>query len=486
MIPMALTKVAAALGTDCGAGAKDIVIRRVTIDSRDVQSGDLFVAIVGERFDGHQFIAEAASKGAVACVCEHRWLNSASAATASVPYLAVPDTAEALGRLAAYYRRSVMDVATVVIAVTGTNGKTTTKCMIDHVLQACFQGRAAPRNFNNEIGVPLTLLSAEKGDRYLVVEIGTNHRGEVAVLAEMASPNAALITSIGEAHLEGLGNIENVAAEKASVLPLVRPDGLSVVNIDRAEIQRHLPRTATPRLITIGTDPRARLCVADVTGDIRRVRFLLDGRFRVELPMPGLHHATNAAATFAVARWFGMAPPRILDRLGSFEPPEGRTRVYDLDGVNVVDDAYNANPSSMAAAIEALARGASGRRVFVMGDMFELAEASETFHREAVQAVADAGIEWLVAVGTATADAVVYCRLPIVEAGFAQPVAESPDLKVRGTRVVVCEDAPAAERVLAELLTPGDTVWVKGSRAMQLDTVVTALRRRLDSATAVA
>lgn len=462
MIPMTLDEVATAVGAACETDWETIRVHRVTTDSRDVKPGDLFLAIRGERFDAHDFIDSTATKGAVACVCHHDWFKVRGGACA-VPCVSVSDTVNALGRLASHYRRRVMHVSAVVIGVTGTNGKTTTKGMIDHVLSGSFPGRAAPGSYNNQIGVPLTILSSEPNDRYLVVEIGTNSPGEVVELAEIASPDAAVITSISEAHLQGLGGIHGVAAEKVSLLRHVRPNGLCVVNTDRPEILPHLAGASRARMITVGTNPTAKLCVADARGDIRHTTFVLDGRYRVELPMPGMHHATNAAAAFAIARWFGVAPEEIIERLRSFVPPGGRTRRLEMGGLTVVDDTYNANPASLAAAVETLQRGAPGRRILVMGDMLELGPISASYHRDAIRGVFNADIEILVTVGPMTAEA-----------------AAATDQHRRGTRVVVCEDAPAASEALASILQSGDTVWVKASRVMALDRVVKDLAVRMD------
>jgi len=293
MIPMTLGNVAAALGTVCDPNISQIVIRRITTDSRDVQPGDLFFALRGPRFDGHQYAGQALAKGAVACVCDYRF----DAAIGSGPLLSVDDTLAALGRLAIHYRHVVLPVSTVVIAVTGSNGKTTTKCMIDHILSGEFKGRSSPKSFNNAIGVPLTLLSADLNDRYLVVEVGSNSPGEVAALAAMVSPNVAVITSIGEAHLEGLGDLHAVAAEKTSLLRSVRPAGFAVVNVDRPEILPSLAAAGRTRLLTFGVDQSAKLCVTRRRANLYGTAFELEGRYQVNLPMPGAHHATNAAAS---------------------------------------------------------------------------------------------------------------------------------------------------------------------------------------------
>lgn len=472
MIQFALAKAARFIGTTCGADDAGILVRRVTTDSRDVLPGDLFFALRGPRMDGHAFVAEAASKGAVACVVEARSAEQVAATSypgRSVPLLSVDDTLAALGRLAAQYRTEVMDPTTVVVAVTGSNGKTTTKHMIDHVLGGSLAGRAAPRSFNNKIGVPLTLLSSEPGDRYLVVEVGTNAPGEVAKLAALASPQVGAITSIAEAHLEGLGTVAAVAEEKASLLDHLSKNGLAVVNIDRAEIHSQLGRARGKRLITFGFDVRAHRRVETLEAGLRGTRMVLDGRFAIDLPMPGPHHATNAAAAFIVAQWFGLSTEQIVSRLATFQPSEGRTRVVDIGGLTVVDDAYNANPGSMAGAIAAIRCVASRRRVFVMGDMAELGPRADVYHERAVRALFEAGVEVLVAVGP-------------------QSIAATESLREAhgGTRAVRCDDAAQACEALSVIAQDGDVIWVKGSRSMGLDRVVTSLRDRARPCAAVA
>ncbi len=454
MIPVSLAQVAQAIGASPEPDYEHILVRRVTTDSRDVQEGDLFFAICGERFDGHDFIDKAAATGAVACVCARDRGLRTNNGDGSVR-LRVKSPVEALGRFASRYRSDVIPVGTKVIAVTGSNGKTTTKGMIDHVLAGTWRGKAAPKSFNNNIGVPLTLLSADASDRYIVVEIGTNAPGEVAELAAMAEPNVAVITSIGEAHLEGLGDIEAVATEKSSLLEFVRPGGIALVNVDRREIRPQLARLCGARLMTFGFDPTADLRVTDARGTVVDTSFKLDGRYRVSLPMPGFHHATNATAAFGVSRWLAMAPEEIIERLATVQPATGRTAVISLDGLTIVDDTYNANPASMSAAIDTLRRSDSGRRVMVMGDMLELGMETASWHIRQVRRVFGAGIEVLFAVGPSMADA-------------AARIVHEAD----GTQVITCADAESACEPLAELLSDGDTVWLKGSRLVALDRVV--------------
>ena len=529
---MTLADIARATGAELvnpGGRSSDSVLRIAT-DSREVREGDLFVAIRGDRLDGHDYVKAACDGGASACLCDRRWYarqagfaGSPQAPSAiqtrrggndlSIPALVVSDTVEALGKLAAHYRRDVMNPATIVIAITGTNGKTTTKAMLDHLLSPSFVGRAALRSFNNAIGVPLTILSADPDDRYLIVEIGSSAPGEVDALARIAMPNAAIITSIGEAHLEGLVDLAGVVREKAALLDHVRSDGLIVVNVDQPQMLERLTDSSAgrpilakqgwgtdefrscstfpdaspgakdgepmlsrsgPRVVTVGTGGDASLTVSIIESDVHRTTLELDGRIRVTVPMPGRHHATNAAAAFAVARWFGIPPRQIIERLSTFVPLEGRTRSIALGDIQLIDDAYNANPASMSAVVEALAaiteeksRPAGRRRVLVMGDMLELGDASAAFHERIVEAVMSAGIEVLVAVGPRTVEAADRQ----IRLGHQ---CESPS---RATRVIACDDAADAATKVADVVQAGDVVWVKGSRGIGLDRVVTDLAR---------
>lgn len=467
MIPMHLSDVATAISARMDAGIENSVVAGISTNSRETRPRDMFVAIRGLTHDAHKFIDEAFERGAVAAVADTA--GAALIHNTKGRTLIVDDTVRALGQLAAYYRRSVMPVSTVVVAVTGSNGKTTTKCMIDHVLGGSLKGRASPKSFNNKIGLPLTLLSAEAGDQYLVAEIGTSAVGEIAELAAMASPEVGVVTSVAEAHLLGLGDVHGVADEKSSLLDYIRLGGLAVVNIDRPEIRSFLSRVQRARLVTIGTDDSARLQVADRRSTIHQSSFLLDGRYTVELPMPGAHHATNATAAFAVARWFGIPCEDIIERLRSFVPPEGRTRVIETGGITIVDDAYNANPGSVSAAIETLRTSGGNRRVLVLGDMLELGHQTPQLHGQIIAAAERAGVDVLIGVGKAMAEAISLT---------------APDLRRLETHS--CPDAGAAETLTGSVLRPRDVVWLKGSRAVGLDRLVRHLEAQWGTQSAVA
>ncbi|MBN4059011.1 UDP-N-acetylmuramoyl-tripeptide--D-alanyl-D-alanine ligase [bacterium AH-315-J04] len=468
MIAMPLATVALGVDTLLPAGGESVTVTRVTIDSRDVLPGDLFVAIDGQRFDGHDFVLQAIEKGAAACLVTEAWYHK-QLEKPNYPCLLVDDTTTALGTLATYYRCEVMTPTTVVIAITGSNGKTTTKRMIDHVLGDAMPGRAALKSFNNHIGVPLTLLSAEAQDRYLVIEIGTNSPGEVAALSAMTKPDIGVLTSIGFAHLEGLGGIEGITTEKFSMFDHVRRGGMGVINIDGPVTLDRLRRLERLRLMTFGFDESAELRIENMTDSVQRSAFTLDRQYRIELSMPGGHHATNAAAAFAVARWFGLDPAQIILRLVSYRPASGRCRVVEAGQVTMVDDSYNANPSSMAAAIASMSLANCSRRVFVMGDMRELGQDSADFHEQMVRQAADAGIHLLVVVGELAVEA------SIATAGLTGDM-----------RVIACQDATLAAAALRGLLRAGDLVWIKGSRAVGLDKLVEPLREQWHQPIAVA
>lgn len=462
MISLTLDQVASALGAGRCGGARETDVQRVCTDSREVRAGDLFVAIRGDRFDGHAFIRDAFHRGAVACVCDRRDENiirNTAAQEETYAILFVDDTVEALGRLASHYRQSVMPQTTKVVAITGSNGKTTTKQMLHHVLSSRMAGRCAPRSYNNNIGVPLTILSAEEDDRYLIVEIGTNAPAEVAHLAAMSRPDIGVVTSVGEAHLSGLGTLAAVAAEKATLLDHLSPNGSAVVNIDAPELAKELGRRTLPECTTVGLCDEAQHTVSEVAGSLSETTCAVSGFGRVRLPIPGLHHAVNAALTLAVAVKLGMDKTEAIARLASFAPAAGRTSASRIGDITVIDDSYNANPTSVVSAVKTLAQAKCRRRVFVLGDMLELGDDSARLHRRVVREMADARIDLLLTVGR--------------KAGQA-----AGEIKNEGVSmtVIACEAAAAAGEILTGMMAPGDAVWIKGSRANRLERIVEQIR----------
>ncbi len=429
-------------------------ITGVSTDSRAIKAGDAFFALVGERFDGHDYIEPVIAAGAGVVVASKREAASASQAK-GWPVVFVDNTVAALGRLAAWYRGTL---PAKLVAVTGSNGKTTTKTMLEVVLSRIGKVISAPKSFNNNIGVPLTLLSADHSHHYIVLEMGTNHPGEIAELGALARPDLAVITSIGTAHIEGLGGLEGVAREKTSLLDYVPATGFAAVNIDEPVVRPYL-RSAGCRILTFGTCQEAELRAECVEADGEVLRFKVNGRWLVTMRMSGRHNATNATAAWAIGSRCGMPAEQIAEALGEVRPPEMRLQRSRYGEVTVINDAYNANPASMAAALSTLADmapPAGGRRVAVLADMLELGEQSRGLHERAGAGLARLGcIDCLVAVGP-----------------NAQHLADAAAAGDGRLAVHRFGDAEAAAKGIGKLLRSGDLALLKGSRGMHLEKVL--------------
>ena len=331
--------------------------------------------------------------------------------------------------------------------------------MIHHVLGGRLAGSCSPKSFNNAIGVPLTLLAVRPGDDYVVCELGTNAPGEIAALAAMARPDVAVITSVAPAHLERLGSLERIAAEKAAILGALAPAGLGVIWADSDELARAV-RAHGRRLVRFGESEDADLRLTGFQPLGRRQRFELNGRLWVDLPLPGRHNALNALAALAVAQRFGVPQDAAAGALADFAGQAMRLEWIDLPDGTVINDAYNANPASLAAAGDVLAGCPAGRRVMIVGDMLELGDEAEALHRRAGRDLAAKGIDLLVCVGP-------------LGRYIAQGAAEG------GARVETFADGDAAAAGIATRVCAGDTVLVKGSRGMALERLIAPLRAAL-------
>jgi UDP-N-acetylmuramoyl-tripeptide--D-alanyl-D-alanine ligase len=444
---------------------------QVSIDSRAVAPGCVFIAIKGDRTDGHLFLEQAAAGGACVLV-----VHDAAALPArlgeGVTVLHVPHTSAALLRLAAAHRKTLD--TTQVIAVGGSNGKTTTCRLLQAVLGGSLRGSASPKSFNNAIGVPLTILAARKTDQYLICEVGTNAPGEIAPLAAVIEPDIAVITSIGREHLEGLGSLEGVIAEEARLLNGLRPGGMAVVTAECPPLldliapffSAKQPASMGPArsLVTFGRSDAADLRVTgiDVTPD--STSFLLNKRERHVVPMPGAHNACNAAAVIAVARRLKLTPEAIQAGLAAAKGPDMRMQRSNVADIHFINDAYNANPDSTLAAIDTFrlafaGNAGGGRRVLILGDMLELGDAAPDLHREVGEAVAKAGcFDLVVLVGSLALNA-------------ASPIAHGP-----GSARLECrpDAGPANAAAIAGLLQPGDVALLKASRGTGLERIMTA------------
>jgi UDP-N-acetylmuramoyl-tripeptide--D-alanyl-D-alanine ligase len=439
-------------------------ITGVSTDSRAIRPGDAFFALVGDRFDGHDYIEQVVAAGASVIVASKR--EAAAAAQAKGwPLVLVENTVAALGRLAAWYRTTL---PARLVAVTGSNGKTTTKTMLEGVLSKVGKVISAPKSFNNNIGVPLTLLSADHSHNTIVLEMGTNHPGEIAELAALARPDLAVITSIGTAHIEGLGGLEGVAREKTSLLDYVPATGFAAVCIDEPIVVPYL-RSVKCKVLRFGTSRDAELRAEGVEADDATLRFKVNGRWPVTMHMSGRHNATNALGAWAIGSRLGMTPEQIAGALAEVQPPDMRLQRFQYGPVTIINDAYNANPASMAAGLRTLADmpvPAGGRRVTVLADMLELGEQSQSFHEQTGRALAALGcIDCLIAVGPNAQH-------------LADSAADVQNRDATGKTALAVHrftDADQAAKGIAKLLQPNDIALLKGSRGMHLEKLLPAI-----------
>jgi len=464
VIALVLSEVVEAMGGKVAGGTPTLSVHGVSTDSRTAAEGELFFALVGPHFDGHTFVVDALKRKAVGAVIASDQAAEVAKAVAGAGVtgvlIEVNDPLDALRRLAVFHRRQL---SADVIAVVGSNGKTTTKAMIDHILMTRLRGRCSPKSFNNAIGVPLTLLSAEGSDDYLVVEIGTNTPGEVAELAALAQPKMAVITCISEEHLERLGDLHGVAAEECSVLAQVAEGGFVAVNTDWPPVRDYLPERGVT-LATFGRSEEADLRITETRYDAPWLHFVLNGRFAYRLGLPGVHNAANAAGAIAIARRWGFEHEEIAARLESFAALPMRTEIVRLGGVTVVNDAFNANPDSAMAAIDALeAMPVAGRRVVVFGEMRELGRRSAELHRKVAKRLCSSNVNHVLLVGAA--------------GGMMSDALRGETLF--GPQVDCCETVEACLGRLVQVLRDGDVVLLKASRAVELDRLVQPLRAAL-------
>lgn len=434
--------------------------RRVCTDSRSVAAGDLFFAIPGERFDGHLFLPEVAAKGAAAVVAER---ERVPAGFAACPVIAVENSRLALGRLAGRYRR---DFHIPVIAVGGSNGKTTTKELIASVLRQAGPALSSEASFNNDIGVPITLLRMESSHRAAVVEAGTNHPGELAPLTRMISPTFGVITNIGREHLEFFRDIDGVAREEGTIAEAVPADGAVFINGDDAWAAP-LAARARGRVVRLGMSPGNDWRAENVHFDASGVAFWVtgpgekwNGQYRVQLL--GRHQVANALFAVALGAELGLSRDQIARGLAECAPAKMRLQLWDFNGVRIIEDCYNANADSMTAALKTLSEiPCSNRRVAVLGDMGELGLESPRAHLDVGRQVAAAGLDQLLAVGYRAGGIAAGAR----KEGFAN--------------VTEVAEVEAASQWLKEFAKPGDLILIKASRSMKFERLTAALRAGL-------
>ncbi|MEA2094346.1 MAG: UDP-N-acetylmuramoyl-tripeptide--D-alanyl-D-alanine ligase [Pseudomonadota bacterium] len=442
---MALQLSDAARILDARSISGDVLFRGVSTDSRKLQQGNLFVALQGPNFDGHDYVERARAQGAAAAAVSRLQQTA-------LPLLEVGDTRLALGQLAAHWRARF---SLPVVAITGSNGKTTVRTMTTSILSCAGQTLSTQGNLNNDIGLPLTLFRLSRDDAYAVLEMGASHPGEIDYLAGIARPTIALVTNAGPAHLEGFGDLEGVARSKGEVFARLGDTGIAVINADDryAPLWREL--AGQRQMVDFGLAESAAVH-ADWEGSISGSQVTLftpRGETEFHLPLPGRHNVMNALAASAAALAAGVGLDAVRKGLESLSPVAGRFNIHQLpEGVTIIDDTYNANPESLQVALEVLAM-AGGETWLVLGDMGELGSGAETLHREAGHAARRLGIDRLFALGP-----------------LAQEAAQT-----FGDRAASFDTLGTLATAVRQELHAGVHILVKGSRSMQMERIVEAL-----------
>ncbi len=443
-------------------------INSVSTDSRDVGCGTLFVAIKGERFDGHDFIADVFKAGACAALCE-RVPDGARELGGSL--IVVSDTVAALGRLAKHYKEKISPRT---VAVTGSVGKTTTKEFIYAVLSEKEKTHKTEGNFNNEIGLPLTIFSMSRDTRSAVLELGMSFKGEISRLSSIARPDVAVITNIGNSHIENLGSRENICAAKLEILDGLEPDGYVILNADEPLLFAQKGRLRAKLLFVSMQNPAADFRALNVRSydDYTIYDLVLPGRVvtNIQIPTIGAHTVYDSACAFVVGLLSSMTDDEIKRGLMKFKNTGMRQNIYSFGGITVVEDCYNAGPESMKASLDVLTKlceKSGARSIAVLGEMKELGEYSKQLHTDVGKTVAAKGISRLCTFGK-DAESIA---LGAINHGYSHD------------RISINSDTEAPDATalaIRAFISEGDVVLFKASRAVRLERVIEALKKLLE------
>ncbi|MDQ3000924.1 MAG: UDP-N-acetylmuramoyl-tripeptide--D-alanyl-D-alanine ligase [Fibrobacterota bacterium] len=454
-----LSEMAAMLGTEVRGKHRGSKAVRLCTDSRSLKKGQVFWALKGETFDGHVFANESFSMGGYAAVVDEQWLLE-NGKPVNV-YIPVKDTNLALLDLARSYAAKFRIPK---IAVTGSNGKTTTKDMIARVLSKVGPTLSTQGNFNNHVGVPLTLFELKSAHRFAIIEMGTNHPGEIGPLSSCAKPSISVITNIGYSHLEHFGTKEKIREEKLTITAGFDPKGTLILNVDDP-LLAEVRATSRQKLLTFGID-RGQIRPADLTFNDEGCASFRIGRTKFKLQVPGRHNVYNALAAIAVATQLRIPKTLIAEGLYAFTASKNRMQVKRLPGLTVLDDCYNANPSSMKSALQTLGgMRTTGRRVALLGDMLELGPEGESLHREMGRYLVEMGVDELFTFGNLSRHINSGAREKGLPRGRAHHFS----------------DFDLMSEELMRFLTTGDVVLVKASRGMKLERVFEFLQAKAKS-----
>ena len=431
----------------------------VSTDTRTIEAGELFLALIGENFDGHKFLKTACGKGAVAVVISQK--EEAEGLDDQVSVILVKDTHQALEDLAHFHR---MRFHIPVIGVTGSNGKTTTKDMITALLSTRFQVCATQKNFNNEIGLSMTLLSMTEKTEVCVVEMGMRGFGQIAELCRIASPTIGVVTNVGTSHIGILGSQENIAKAKGELIEALPGEGVAVLNGDDAFV-RGMASLFSGKVMTYGMESHCTVMGKEVQYESEQTRFtckMFDEAFKVRMNLLGPHNVYDALAAITVARLLGVDSRKMQKALADFKPIGQRQTILDIHGISIMDDSYNANPLSMEMAFRSLKQLPGKHHYLVLGDMGELGAFENELHYNTGKKAAELGFDGLITVGP-------LCH------HLAQGAKDSgmPLIHVTAS----CEEAA---KILGELAVPGDIVLIKGSHYMHMESIPMLLRGVLE------
>jgi UDP-N-acetylmuramoyl-tripeptide--D-alanyl-D-alanine ligase len=449
MNPLTLSQIAQFAGASLASGAESVVTN-VSSDSRTIKPGELFVALSGENFEGHDFVEAAAKAGATGALVDVRWAGNVPD---NFALLRATDTLQAYQALATNYRRSL---ALKVLAITGSNGKTSTKDFAGSILARRFRVTKTQGNFNNHVGLPRTILQATSDDEVAVWELGMNHPGEIAALAKIAAPDAAIITNIGVAHIEFMGSREAIAREKGALAEAIEPQGTVILNADDPFSEGIAARTRAKVILAGTTAGTVRAIELGQSAEGAEFTIVEAGhRCRAKLPVAGSHMVQNALLAVAAGRAFGLSIEECAAGLAAAPLTKARLQIREIGGIQFLDDSYNANPDSMKAALRTLVElHTDGKRIAVLGEMRELGAESERGHREVGETAATLGVNQLITIGKA-----------------AEAIAEAA--RTAGLeKVSPARTTGDAARLLGEVAEPGDLVLIKGSRGARTEQVI--------------
>lgn len=454
---MTLKNIAEACGGRLFGGGENLEIAGAVTDSRLVEKDFLFFAIQGERVDGHRFIPQVMEKGAACAVCEKAPVPEEEKAAG--PYILVGDVKKAMQDIAAFYRSGL---SIPIVGITGSVGKTSTKEFIAAVLGEKYNVLKTDGNYNNEIGVPLTLFRIREEHEAAVIEMGINHFGEMHRLSRMAAPDIVVMTNIGDCHLEALGSREGVLKAKSEIFDFMREDGTVIVNGDD-KLLAGIKEVNKKRPVTFGKNKNNKcyatdICSKGLFGTEAKLH-IPSGNFRVQIPLPGDHMVYNALAAAAVGEVLGLTMTEIAAGIAAVQPTAGRSNLLRCGDKVILDDCYNANPVSMCAALDLLAQ-ADTRKVAILGDMFELGENAEKLHGDVGRHATECGIDVILCVGEIS----------------AEMAREAQAANAGGSEIRYYPEKETLLRELGQRIMPGDTILVKASHGMGFAEIVEHIR----------